>query len=250
MSIDIAPRAPEKAPTLYRGVVMPLGQRSLELLRVGGGMSPPPEDGEQLYHGAAKGIHVSSDVKTARVYADNRSFITQQNNPAASRDPEQWTIGVLNQIDNPANRLDATVAKPDSFMARFEKWVSHYGMGRTEFVIPEVPSEGVKPKEVYLFQGDILHATFSDIEVALTALEGHIKHLEAEKLGSHEEGEFIAPQTGATIDRRISTIDTRGFVPAVNELAKSKVRRAARAYNDAKNHKAHRFSKSGSRRLS
>jgi len=219
-SINITPRTPEKAEVLYRGTIAPLGHTALDSLKNGQTEAPLPPDGEQLYRGAASGVHLSSDPKTARIYADNRSFITQQKNPSASRDPNKWTVGVLNEIDNTGNELDVKVAKPNTVARRVDKWVSHYILGQTEFVVPNVPSDKTKPREVYLFRGDILHATFSDTDIAITALAGHIKYLESGGL----EGEFIQQHPDPRIDRKISTIGIDGFMPAAASYVKSKAR--------------------------
>jgi|GEM_PF-1760280 len=220
ININIAPRTPEKAEVLYRGVIMPLGHIALELLKTKQTISPPPTDGEQLYHGAASGVHLTSDPETARIYADNSSFITQQINPSATRNPNEWTIGVLNEIDNTGNELDVKVAKPHTSMGRIDKWISHNILGQTEFVVPEVPSDRTKPSEVYLFRGDILHATFSDTDIAITSLAEHIKYLDS----GGAEGSFIQQQPDAKIDRKMSTIDTEDFIPAALSYVKSKAR--------------------------
>lgn len=220
INLKIAPRTPEKAEVLYRGVVMSLGHAALELLHTGQTILPPPTNGEQLYSGAAKGVYLSSDPETARIYADNRSFISQQRNPSATRDPSEWTIGVLNKIDNTGNQLDVKVAKPSNAIDRFDKFVSHYVLGRTEFVTPEVPLEKNEASEVYLFRGDILHATFSDADIAVSALAQHIKHQESGGL----EGAFTQNQPDAKIDRKISTIYTENFFPEALKYVKSKTR--------------------------
>jgi len=221
INLKIAPRTPEKAEVLYRGVIMSLGHAALELLRTGQTILPPPTDGEQLYSGSAKGVYLSSDPETARIYADNRSFITQQRNPSATRDPSKWTIGVLNEIDNTGNQLDVKVAKPSKIIEKLDKLVSHYALGRTEFVTPEVPLDKTKASEVYLFRGDKLRATFSDTDIAISALAGHIKHQES----NGSEGTFIQEQPDAKIDRKMSTIYTENFFPDALSYVKSKTKK-------------------------
>jgi hypothetical protein len=213
-----APRTPEKAHVLYRGTVQPFGQSALSAL--GSGTLPHTS---ATYKAAAKGVHTTSDIKTARLYADAGSFIAQQKGEATSRDQDNWTIGVINRLDNTANKLAAKVARPKGLLARFDKAFSHYLLGRTEFVVPEVADGAATVHEVYLFRGDILQATFTDKETALTALAGHLKYLET------GEGSPIEQQEGAKINRRTSTIETDASLPsALTGLVKSKVQRVLR----------------------
>jgi hypothetical protein len=220
------PRNPEKAATMYRGTILPLSRKSLDLLGIDPPIVPHLDKNQQsLYKGAAQGVHLSSDIKTARLYADAGSFISQQKSPVVTRDNDNWTIGVTYEIDNTENQLGAKIAKPQNRFARFDKVLSHHVFGRTEFVVPEIPEGAARPRELYLFRGDILHAKFNDREVALTAMAGHLKYLEAVKAGQLGQGEFIKKQHGAHIDRHPSSLDTDGFISSLADLAKTKLDR-------------------------
>jgi hypothetical protein len=144
---QIAPRIPEKARDLFRGSVLPLSQTALSLLN-----AETLPQGESTYKSSAAGIHTTSDIKTARLYADASSFIEQQKNPHTSRDQSNWTVGVVHRLDNSDNKLAAKVAKPKGPLAKFEKVLSHHILGRTEFIIPEILGGSATVREIYLFR--------------------------------------------------------------------------------------------------
>lgn len=164
------------------------------------------EEGGFVNWGENSGTYATSDIRTARLYADTGALINRQTNKIATRDRDDWTVGVVRHINNEANDLGFDRARPRKWLIKLDKWISHYVMGRTEYITEqEIPDDKTSVKEVYLFQGGKLYAKFDTDAVALKsiagALTGHHNYLNGE-----EGGEQIAPRKVGRIDRVISSI--------------------------------------------
>ncbi len=164
------------------------------------------EEGGFANWGENSGTYATSDIRTARLYADTGALINRQTNKIATRNKDDWTVGVVRRIDNEANELGFDRAKPRKWLMKLDKWVSHYVMGRTEYITEqEIPDDKTSVKEVYLFQGGKLYAKFDTdamvLESIAGALTGHHNYLNGE-----EGGEQIAPRKVGRIDRVISSI--------------------------------------------
>jgi hypothetical protein len=150
----ISPRSIERSPNLYRGVIMKLSDVALSGLAAVGTNARGDEEGGFANWGENSGTYATSDIRTARLYADTGALINRQTNKIATRNKDDWTVGVVRHIDNGANELGFDRAKPRKWLMKLDKWVSHYVMGRTEYITEqEIPDDKTSVREVYLFQG-------------------------------------------------------------------------------------------------
>lgn len=201
-----SPRAIDRSPNLYRGVIMKLSDVAVDDLVAVDVNAERGEEGKFANWGENSGTYATSDIRTARLYADTGALINRQTNKLATRNKKDWTVGVVGHIDNKDNDLGFDRAKPRKWIAKLDKWITHYVMGRTEYITADaIPTDRTSVREVYLFQGGKLYAKFDTNTVALESvsrvLSAHYRHLNGD-----DRGEPIPVDEDAKIDRVISSI--------------------------------------------
>ncbi len=164
------------------------------------------EEGGFANWGENSGTYATSDIRTARLYADSGALINRQTNRIATRNKDDWTVGVVRHIDNEANELGFDRAKPRKWLMKLDKWVSHYVMGRTEYITEqEIPDDKTSVREVYLFQGGKLYATFDTDAVALESIASSLL-AHHNYVNGAEGGAQIARSKAPRMDRVMSSI--------------------------------------------
>jgi hypothetical protein len=202
----LSPRSIERSPSLYRGVIMKLSDAALSGLVARGANTRSDEEGSFTNWGESSGTYASSDIRTARLYADTGALINRQTNELATRDQDDWTVGVVRRIDNEHNDLGFDRARPQKWLTKLDKWVSHYVMGRTEYITEqEIPEDKTLVREVYLFQGGKLYATFDTDAVALESIASSLL-AHHNYVNGAEGGAQIARSKAPRMDRVMSSI--------------------------------------------
>ncbi len=185
---------------------MKLSDAALSGLAAVGTNARGDEEGGFANWGENSGTYATSDIRTARLYADSGALINRQTNRIATRNKDDWTVGVVRHIDNEANELGFDRAKPRKWLMKLDKWVSHYVMGRTEYITEqEIPDDKTSVREVYLFQGGKLYATFDTDAVALESIASSLL-AHHNYVNGAEGGAQIARSKAPRMDRVMSSI--------------------------------------------
>ncbi len=185
---------------------MKLSDVALNGLVASGTTTRSDEEGGFANWGENSGTYASSDIRTARLYADTGALINRQTNQLSTRDQDDWTVGVVRRIDNEHNDLGFDRARPQKWLMKLDKWIAHYVMGRTEYItVEEIPEDKTSVREVYLFQGGTLYAKFDTDAVALESISNTLRAHHG-YLNGEEGGVQIARSKIRRIDRVFSSI--------------------------------------------